>query len=191
MTLFTMTLNDTIGMQDSPVKKEIKRSIYKMYLIEARELYVASEPEKNTPFLGEKRRRKLIICALIICFALEAYVNDFLFQAFPNDFTKRERGELKEKMKSLYKNKTNDFSTNPLFATVVEMILVRNTFAHYKPMFREEIEKEENYYNSLTHSKIAEYYKATITVMKEIAAIYKIEDSDEFDWLEDYPNNMS
>lgn len=186
-----MTLNDTIGTQGSPVKKEIKRSIYKMYLIEARELYIASEPEKNTPFLGEKRRRKLILCALIICFALESYVNDFLFQAFPNDFTNRERDELKEKVKSLYKNKGDDFSIKSSFSTAIEMIQVRNTFAHYKPMFREEIEKEENYYNSLTHLKIAEYYKATITIMKEIAVIYTVKDSDEFEWIKDYSESIA
>lgn len=170
-------LTDTLDIQ-------IKRALYKRYLIVAQSLYVESQPRKESPEIGEERKGKLIVCLITVCFALESFVNDLININYPNSFADIEYSSLKDKVKFLYNAKNIAVNKNPDYQTLARLINSRNIFAHYKPSFRSPTDDIEKEYEELDHNKIEEYYISVIRTFKDIVKKYEIES--EFDWLMDY-----
>lgn len=184
---YTLNFRENIGISDTCII-QVKRSLYKRYLILAKELYLLSEPSKKTPLLGEQRLTRLVGCTLMLCFALEAFVNDILFCKFPKIADQIEKLSLMKKLKKIMKIKSFCFVLSPEYAIAKDLINTRNIFAHYKPKYRLSTEEEEVVYNSITHQKVADFYRIVIKIFKCIVKLYKLETL--FDWLIDYNEDI-
>jgi len=181
--LKTKELKDNVSITDS-LTIEVKRGLHKRYLIIARELYKASEPNSETPNLGERRKGRLIVCLVIICFAIESFVNDVLQIKCGLCFDEVERKPLFEKVKKIYKNGNQN-----ILKIIHELIKTRNDLAHYKPNFRKPDDEIEIRYESIDHKKVAEFYSNTVKLMQ---AISKEQDlGEEFAWLIGYSEDIN
>lgn len=177
---------DSLSIKDSNTF-EVKRGLHKRYLIIARELYNSSDPNSKTPHLGERRKGRLIVCLIIICFALESFVNDILQITYSTNIAEIEKEPLKDKVKRLYK--TSSITTDPIYDSIIELIKARNSFAHYKPNFRNPKDNLEKLNESIDHKKIADYYANTVILMQTISKEHDL--AEEFAWLTDYSNDIN
>ena len=66
--------------------RQTKVEIYKHWLILAEELYHSSEPNRNTPYLGDYRRRKLYGAVVFLALALESFINQIGLEYCSDDF---------------------------------------------------------------------------------------------------------
>ena len=71
--------------------RQTKVQIYKHWFILAEELYQASEPNRNTPYLGDYRRRKLYGAVVFLALALESFINELGLEYCSDDFASIDR----------------------------------------------------------------------------------------------------
>lgn len=159
--------------------------IYKSWLILVRELYELSEPNKAAPYLGEMRRRKLYGCIVFLAFALESFINEIGIEYCKEDFKLLDRLPAVTKWQIIPKlNSRNLFKKNEEpFISIKEIFQLRNTFAHYKPQFKDMLDPEFRKLKQVDHKLVRRLYKNTIKAMRAMATAFDLVGSD---WLSDY-----
>lgn len=175
-------------------EEQIKRELYKSYLILVRNLYRQSEPDKITPNIGAIRKRFLVGSVIFLAFAMESFINDF-GDRYVEDFEDFERIESLSKY-LLFPIIAKD---NPVaivkkneayYAALKLLFKYRNYFAHYKPAFRRREANEEKLYVDLDHKTVKNLYEKMIKLLKSFNDNFSMfKDGD--DWITNYPEDVN
>lgn len=171
--------------------RQVRYSIQKRYLILARELFNLAEPKRNTPSISEQRQGRLWGSITFIAFALEASINEFIFEHCKKESHALERMSTPDKwliIPRLFNNRDWDFGNEPL-QSIKKIFSIRDVLVHYKPAWKEM--RDEDY--SIPRIKISfdlvrEHYRQAIKAMQ---GIYGKCGLDIPDWLIDYSEDIS
>jgi hypothetical protein len=174
--------------------EEIKRELYRSYLILVRNMYQQSEPDRNTPQIGAIRKRFLVGSVTFLALAMESFINDF-GDRLVDDF------EDFEKMDSL-----NKFLIFPKIARMNPTVIInkseapyaalkllfryRNFFVHYKPAFRTTNAGDERIYEELDHRKVKDLYKRMVELLRLFNNTFLIFEG-ENDWITSYSEDIA
>lgn len=174
--------------------EQIKRELYKSYLILVRNLYQQSKPDMDAPKLGEIRKRFLVGSVIFLGFSMECFINDFGAR-YVEDFDDLEKIETLSKF-LLFPKIAKENSSNIIkkseksYASLKLLFQYRNFFAHYKPAFRQTDTKDEQRYIELDHAKVKDLYVQMIKILKIFNSQFHIfEDGD--DWITSYSENIN
>jgi hypothetical protein len=175
-------------------KEQIKRELYKSYLILVRNLFQQSQPTLDAPKIGEIRKRFLIGSTIFLAFSMESFINDFGEQ-YVEDFDDLEKMESLTKY-LLFPKLAKD---NPAviikksehsYEALKLLFRYRNYFAHHKPAFRGTTSGEEQLYAELDHEKVQKLYVEMIKIFKAFNnQFHMFEDGD--DWITDYSEDIN
>jgi len=158
----------------------LKIQFYKHYLILAKDLYDLSEPNKQTPQLGDMRKRKLYGSIIFLALALESFVNEIGIEYLDDEFNEIERmptvmkwyiiGNLKSK--SLFQKGKEPFQS------IDKLFKLRNMFAHDKPEFKDVDSKAYREISNINHKFVRNLYNNTIESFELLRKAFNIPDSD-------------
>lgn len=174
--------------------QQIKRELYKSYLILVRNLYLQSKPDLVMPYIGTVEKRFLVGSVIFLAFAMEAFINDF-GDKYVEDFEDLEKMETLKKFllfprisreKPLPIIKKNVSS----YIALKELFRYRNYFVHYKPAFRGVNTRDEILYTELNHKKVKELYGKMIKLLKLLNNHFKMF-KDGGDWINDCSEDIT
>lgn len=181
-------------MRTSKDGLEIKRELYKSYLILARVLFQQSNPNLTTPAVGDKNKRFLAGSIMFLAFAMESFINDF-GERYVEEFEDLEKIEPINKFlifPKLTKTKRSSIvkKSEVSYSSLKILFKYRNYFVHYKPAFRNTATTDEQLYENLNHAEVVRLYKHMINLMKKINAQYHMFKGGN-DWIGIYSENIS
>ena len=174
--------------------KEIKRELYKSYLILVRNLYQQSQPDVVTPQMGAVRKRFLVGSIIFLGFAMEAFINDF-GDMYIDDFDELEQIDTLNKFLLFPRIARENPSAiikkgEATYSALKQLFKYRNYFVHYKPAFRGTNTNDERLYTELNHPTVKELYGKMIKLLKLLNNHFKIfEDGD--DWISGYSEEVN
>lgn len=178
-------------MSDS---EQIKRELYKSYLILVRNLYYQSQPNLEAPKIGEIRKRFLVGSVVFLSFSMESFINDF-GERYVEDFDDFEKMETLNKY-LLFPKIANE-NASPIikkseqsYASLRLLFHYRNIFVHHKPAFRSKEAKDEKLYSGLDHKIIQNLYVQMILILKSFNnQFHMFQDGD--DWISAYSEDIN
>lgn len=162
----------------------IKIRLHKRYLILAEELYNSSGPNKNTPYLGEQRRSRLIGAIVFLGFALESFINEIGLEYCKDVFDSIDRLSPADKLIIILKSEAKrilEKGREP-YQSISLIFRLRNQFAHFKPQFKGNLSKDYIAMRDIDHKLVKKLYNSSIDGMKFLSKEFGMEDND---WLED------
>ncbi len=174
--------------------KQIKRELYKSYLILVRSLYQQSQPDFQAPKIGEKRKRFLVGSIIFLAFAMESFINDF-GERFVDNFEDFEKNEPKNKylvFPKLARENSAEIikkSEHSYFA-LKSLFMYRNFFVHHKPAFRNSDTNEEQLYSELDHELVKILYIQMIKIIKSFNNQFNVFIEAD-DWITDYSEDIN
>lgn len=174
--------------------QEIKRELYKSYLILVRNLYLQSQPDLVMSQIGAVRKRFLVGSIIFLGFAMEAFINDF-GDKYIDDFEDLERLETlnkfllfpkisREKPSAIIRKSESSYSA------LKQLFKYRNYFVHYKPTFRAINTNDERLYTELNHEIIKDLYGQMIRLLKILNNQFKMFKNGD-DWISDYSEDIA
>ncbi|SRR5258708_358664 len=174
--------------------EEIKRELYKSYLILVKNLYQQSDPNENTPQIGAKRKRFLVGSVIFLAFAMESFINDF-GDRFVEDFKDFEKIDSLNKFLLFPKiakvNPSKIIKKNEIsYSALKQLFKYRNYFVHYKPIYRSIETNEEKLYTQLDHEIVKNLYKEMIKILKKFNDHFLIFENDN-DWITSYSDDIN
>lgn len=120
---------------------EIKRQLYKRYLILAKESFEKAEPTKKMPKIGEQKKGYLISSIIFLALSIESFLNEFGYDSVES-YDDLEKMNTLQKAIILPKICTNPQAifkkSDHKFTLLKELFNYRNLFVHQKPRFRNE-----------------------------------------------------
>ncbi len=174
--------------------QEIKRELYKSYLILVRSLYLQSQPDLVSPQIGAIRKRFLVGSVIFLGFAMEAFINDF-GNKYVDDFEDLEKLETLSKF-LLFPRISRENSraiirkNESSYSSLKQLFKYRNYFVHYKPAFRRTNTNDERLYTELNHKKVKDLYSEMVKLLKLLNSHFKMfEDGD--DWITYYSEDIN
>ena len=174
--------------------QEIKRELYKSYLILVRNLYKQSEPDRVAPKIGAIRKRFLFGSIMFLAFAMESFINDF-GKRYVEDFEDFEKIESLNKFLLFPKiAKTNPTTivkkSESTYAALKLLFRYRNYFVHYKPAFRNTSTNDERLYTELDHKKVEDLYKGMVRLLRLFNNHFLMFTGGD-DWIIGYPDDIN
>lgn len=174
--------------------QEIKRELYKSYLILVRSLYRQSQPDLITPQIGAVRKRFLVGSVIFLSFAMEAFINDF-GDKYVDEFEDLEKLETLNKFLLFPKIARNNPATvirkgESSFSDLKQLFRYRNYFVHYKPTFRNAGTDYERLYSELNHTTVKDLYCKMISLFKLFNDHFRMFE-DENDWISIYSEDIN
>lgn len=166
-------------------KQLLKVQFYKHCLILARELYDLSEPQKNTPQLGDQRRRRLYGSILFLAFALESFINEIAIECCKEEFDSIDKLSALDKWDIIPKlaiHKRLFKKGEEPYQSIDRIFDYRNLFAHFKPQFKDESAKDYQKMRKVDHALTRKLFNNAVLVMRIISKEFNIQT---MDWLED------
>lgn len=172
--------------------EEIKRELYKSYLILASNLFRQSLPE-GMPHLGTRKQRFLIGSVTFIAFAMESFINDF-GNKYVHDFEDLERMETLTKF-LLFPKLSESNPTNIIpkggseYKNLKKLFQYRNLFVHYKPAFRNNHSLEERLLGELNHNVVRMEFSSSVRIIKLFNGHFGMFQEGD-DWITDYSTDI-
>ena len=164
--------------------RQTKVEIYKHWLILAEELYHGSEPNRNTPYLGDYRRRKLYGAVVFLALALESFINDIGLEYCSDDFASIDRLPTPAKwliVPKLARREVCSKDREP-HRSIQTIFAYRNLFVHFKPRFQPDGSRDFEKMKSLNQALFKKLHEQSVAAMKLASREFKISG---MEWLED------
>jgi len=172
---------------------QLKRQLYKRYLILAKDFYNQAEPEKMSPYIGDHRKGYLIASLIFIALAVESFINEFGYD-FVEGFDDYENIKTLQKIIILPQISKNPNivikKSDNKYALLRELFQYRNFFVHQKPKFRDLDSPIEKQYETIDFKLLSKHYKNVIAIMKLFQDKFNIYEADK-DWISEHPENIA
>jgi len=164
--------------------RQTKVQIYKHWFILAEELYQASEPNRNTPYLGDYRRRKLYGAVVFLALALESFINELGLEYCSDDFASIDRLPAPAKwliVPKLTRRKVCSKDREP-HQSIQAIFVYRNLFVHFKPHFQPDDCKDFEKLKSHNHALFNRLHEQSVAAMKLASQEFNVSG---MEWLDD------
>lgn len=164
---------------------EIKRQLYKRYLIITKELFERAEPNFKSPAIGEKRKGYLISALIFLALSIESFINEFGYENVEayDDIEKIDTIQKIIILPQICKMPNPVIKKSDIeYANLKELFQYRNLFVHQKPKFRNRMSSQEQGYDSVDFDLLRKHYKNIVKIMKLFQIKHKINVESE-DWI--------
>ena len=163
--------------------RQTKVQIYKHWLILAEELYHASEPSSEAPYIGDQRRRKLYGAVVFLALALESFINEIGLEFCTDEFASIDRlpGPDKWLLIPILGGKKLYTEGQEPHQSIQTIFAYRNLFVHFKPHFQPDDCKDFERMKRVNHALFKKLYRRSVEAMKLVSSGLEVP---EMEWLD-------